>query len=135
MRLRPTLARAAAIALVATLVGGPSFAGTASISIDSVGGRKIAAGEVRGSLSGKVTVQGAAIPANAAPAPAPAAKPLVADAGDSLFTATNAWATLLGAGYGGVEPYTFAWTAAAGSIDGANAPTAQLRTGGVAPGI
>jgi hypothetical protein len=134
VRLRPTLARAAAIALVATLVGGPSFAGTASISIDSVGGKRIAAGEVRGSLSGKVLVQGAAVPANAAPAPAPVAKPLVADAGDSVFSATNAWATLLGAGFGGVEPYPFAWTATAGTIDGANAPTAQLRTGGVSPG-
>ena len=134
MRLRSALARVAATVLIAGLVGGPAFAGTASITIDSVGGKKISSGEVKGTLSGKVLVQGAAIPANAAPTPAPAAKPLAADAGDSTFSATNAWSTLLGAGYGGVEPYTFAWTATAGTIDGANAPTAQLRTAGVSPG-
>ena len=135
MRLRSIGARAAALALItATIAATPSFAGTASITIDAVGGRKIASGEVKGTLSGQVLVQGAAIPGNAAPAPDPAAKPLVADAGDSSFVASDGWATLLGAGYGGAEPYTFAWTTSAGTIDGANAPTAQLRPAGVAPG-
>jgi hypothetical protein len=134
VRLRSVVARAATFVLVTATIASPSYAGTASITIDAVGGRKIASGEVKGTLSGQVLVQGAAIPGNAAPAPDPVAKPLVADAGDSGFTASDSFTTLLGAGYGGVEPYRFAWSASAGTIDGADAPTAQLRTAGLAPG-
>jgi hypothetical protein len=119
--------------LIAGVVGSPSFAGTASINIDSVGGRKIANGQVKGTLFGDVLVQGTAIPAAAAPAPV-APRPLVADAGDSSYAAAGSLVTLLGAGFGGAEPYAFAWSSAAGTIDGATAPTAQLNTAGLAPG-
>jgi hypothetical protein len=133
VRLRSVVARAGAFALITATLVSPSAAGTASISIDAVGGRRIANGEVKGTLSGRVLVQGAAIPAGAAPAQ-PASAPLTADAGDSGFTASESFTTLLGAGFGGAEPYTFAWSASAGTIEGADAPTAQLRTTGVAPG-
>ena len=43
--------------------------------------------------------------------------------------------TLLGAGFGGSEPYTFAWTTPVGTIEGMDAPTAQLITTGVAAGV
>jgi hypothetical protein len=121
------------IALVSSLLAMPSAAGTASISIDSVGGRRIANGQVKGTLSGNVVVQGTAVPSSATATP-PAAKPLVADAGDSSFVGSGTPFTLLGAGFGGTAPYTFAWTASAGTIDGANSPTAQLNTAGVTGG-
>jgi hypothetical protein len=122
----------ATIALATLLSSGPGIAGTASISIDSVGGRKISNGEVKGALSGKTLVQGTAIPGSAAPAP-PAAKPLAADAGDSAFVAAGSPVTLLGAGFGGAEPYSFSWSTSAGTLDGANSATAQVGTAGLAP--
>jgi len=133
VRLRSAFARAAAVALITSVVSAPSFAGTASISIDAVGGKKIASGEVKGTLSGKVLVQGSAIPGSAAPT-APAARPLVADAGDSAYVGAGSPVTLLGAGFGGAEPYSFAWTTSAGTLEGASGPTAQVTTTGVAPG-
>ena len=128
------LARVAALFLIVSLVAGPAAdAGTASISIDSVGGNKIRAGSVSGSLRGGVLVQGTAIPGGATPS-APAAKPLVADAGDSSFVGGGGAVTLLGAGFGGTAPYTFAWTTTAGALTGADAPTAQISTTGIAAG-
>jgi hypothetical protein len=123
----------ATLGLVFALFPIASTAGTASISIDSVGGRRIANGQVRGTLSGKVVVQGTAVPGGATQS-APASKPLVADAGDSAFVGTDSAATLIGAGFGGTEPYTFAWTTTGGTIDGASSPTAQINTAALAPG-
>ena len=132
--MRGTLARAAVLALVASLVAGPAAnAGTASITIDGVGGRRIADGEVKGTLFGKTLVSGSAIPGAVAPS-APVARPLVADAGDSPYVASGSPATLLGAGFGGTEPYAFSWTTTAGTLTGASAATAQVDTTGVAPG-
>ncbi|MBI2773760.1 MAG: S8 family serine peptidase [Chloroflexi bacterium] len=122
-----------AIGLSSLLTIGPSVAGTASISIDSVGGNKIKNGAVQGTLFGKTLVSGTAIPGSVAPAP-PQAKPLVADAGDSGFVPSGGTVTLLGTGYGGTSPYSFAWTASAGALAGADAATAQVDTTSVAPG-
>jgi hypothetical protein len=131
--LRSFVARAAAFALTTAVVATPSVAGTASISIDSVGGRKIANGEVKGTLFGKTLVQGVAIPGAAAPSE-PVARPLVADAGDSPYVAAGSTATLLGAGFGGAEPYAFSWTTSAGTLSGADSATAQVDTAGVSAG-
>jgi len=76
--LRRHLAFIATIALSTLLTLGPSVAGSASISIDSVGGNKIKSGAVQGTLFGRTLVQGTAIPGSSAPTPAQA-KPLVAD--------------------------------------------------------
>jgi hypothetical protein len=130
---RPHLvARAMTFALIASLLSAPSLAGTSTITIDAVGGRRVTNGEVKGTLSGTVLVQGAAVPGSTASTPA--AKPLVADAGDSTFAPSGATVTLLAAGFGGVAPYTFAWTANAGVLAGADAPTAQIDTTGVPGG-
>src|SRR5687767_6603186 len=61
--------------------------------------------------------------------------PLVADAGDSPFVAIGKPATLMGMGSGGAEPYTFAWSWEAGTITGADAPTAELDTTGLKAGL
>ena len=106
---------------------------TASLSIQSVGGQQIRSGWVTSPLSGNVTVNGTAtLTADAPTAPAP--PPLVADAGDSGFVAVGEKATLLGSGFGGDEPYTFSWSSPVGTLQGADAATAQLDTAGVAPG-
>jgi hypothetical protein len=110
-----------------------ALAGTASIAIDRVGGRRVTNGEVTGQLRGKVLVTGAAVPGASTPTPPPA-KPLTADAGDSGFVSSGDTLTLLGSGYNGAAPYTFAWTSTAGAVVGANAATAQVDTTGVAPG-
>ena len=133
MGIRSAVARLAIGALLASLLAAPSSAATASIGIDGVGGHKIKNGVVSGTLSGNVLVQGTAVPSSAAPS-GTAAKPLVADAGDSAFVEQGAPAPLLGAGFGGVEPYRFAWTAGAGTVQGADAPTAQVDTTGLAAG-
>ncbi|MGH2450930.1 MAG: S8 family serine peptidase [Candidatus Limnocylindria bacterium] len=132
--MRSQLARALVAAFVIGITSVPSQAATASISIDSVGGRRIVNGAVAGTLFGKTLVEGTAVAAGIAPVEQPAAKPLVADAGDSAYVETGRRATLLGSGYGGAEPYTFSWTSAVGTVDGADAPTAQLDTTDVAPG-
>lgn len=133
MQLRIAAARVAATALVISILSGPSLAATASIEIDRVGGKRVVAGEVRGSLSGRVLVQGSAVPGAAAPTGS-VAKPLVADAGDSAYAAAGAPVTLLGAGFGGAEPYSFSWTSTAGTLEGASGATAQVTTTGVAAG-
>jgi hypothetical protein len=95
-----------------------------SITIDSVGGQSVVRGEVKTPLSGDVLVNGTAV--RALQDADPAARPLVADAGDTPYSPLGKPATLLGAGYGGAEPYMFSWTTSAGTLAGADAPTAQL---------
>jgi len=121
---------AAAVALF--LLAGPALAATASISVTTVGGQTVSGGTVKNPLSGTVTVNGTSSGSGGGGAPAP--KPLVADAGDSSFVKLGQPALLVGAGYGGVEPYTFTWSAASGSVDGADAPTARFDTTGLATG-
>ena len=127
-----TRAFVAGISLV-LVISSLALAATATLSIDTVGGQAVADGKVRSPLSGPVEVAGRASLEDAG-APAEEAKPLVADAGDSPFVAAGDPATLLGMGFGGAAPYTFAWTAEAGTIVGADAPTAQLDTSGLAAG-
>ena len=117
-----------------SLLASSALAVAPVLSIDSVGGKKVVNGEVKGSLNGKVLVQGTAIPSMPNQTPPPQPKPLVADAGDSGFAAVGERITLLGAGYGGKEPYTFSWSTPVGTVEGADAPTAQLITTGVQPG-
>lgn len=125
------------LATVAMLISiaaiGPAQAGTAVIEIDQVGGRSVRDAEVRGTLSGRTLVQGAAVPGSAAPDPV-VARPLVADAGDSGFAGAGTAVTLLGSGYGGTEPYSFSWTTTGGTLAGADSATAQVDTTGLAAG-
>jgi hypothetical protein len=127
---RRGLAIGAALTLFITSV---AMAATATLSIDSVDGQSVDRGRVRTPVSGAVEVSGGASLEDAAP-PADETTPLVADAGDSPFVAIGDPATLLGMGFGGAEPYTFAWSSDAGTIEGADAPTAQLDTSGLAAG-
>jgi hypothetical protein len=134
-RLRPFSGLASAVLLVAsvTALQTPALAGSASIAIDHVGGRTVVNGQVSGQLRGKALVTGAAVPGAAMP-PAPVAKPLTADAGDSGFVSSGDTVTLLGTGYNGTAPYRFAWTTTAGRLVGADAATAQVDTTGITPG-
>jgi hypothetical protein len=66
--------------------------------------------------------------------PTAPSKPLVADAGDSSFVSAGTPAYLVGAGFGGVEPYQFHWTATAGTLGAPDSPEALLDTTGMAPG-
>jgi hypothetical protein len=121
------------VLLVLILAVSPAGAAEPRLTIDSVGGKQVVNGTIQGTLSGKALVQGTAIP-EGVDQPPPQARPLVADAGDSGFALAGERLTLLGAGFGGKEPYHFAWTSAVGTLEGADAPTAQLITNGVAPG-
>ena len=129
-RLRGIAAALAALVLPVTVVS----AATPTIAITSVGGQTVSAGKVDRPLSGTVEVRGTASLDGESGGGGESARPLVADAGDSPFVETGEAATLLGAGFGGAEPYTFAWTSAAGVLAGADAPTAQLDTTGLAAG-
>lgn len=121
MRSRITLA---AISLLALAVAGTAFtASTATVAIGTVGGQKVVNGRVAKPITGTVEVTGTA---GLAQTGAPAAKPLVADAGDTPFVAAGEAATLLGSGFGGAAPYTFAWSSPVGTLAGADAATAQL---------
>ena len=111
----------------------PVSASPPRLTIDSVAGKDVVDGRIQGTLSGKVLVQGTALPAGVDPTE-PQPKPLVADAGDSGFALAGERITLLGSGFGGKEPYSFLWSSPVGTIEGADAPTAQLITNGVAPG-
>jgi hypothetical protein len=117
-RFRFPLVGLAALALVGTALTATS----ASVTIDTVGGQKVVSGQVSKQVSGNVSVAGRASLAGSATQ----SKPLVADAGDSAFTPVGEPATLLGSGFGGSEPYRFAWSTSAGTLAGADAPTAQL---------
>ena len=135
MRTKPILGIACAILFVTsvTVFQTAALAGTASISIENVGGRRVLNGEVPGQLKGKVLVTGTAVPGASMPS-APVAPPLTADAGDSGFVSSGDTVTLLGSGYNGTAPYRFAWTTTAGRLVGADSATAQVDTTGVAPG-
>ena len=133
--MRRTLVVMTTVAVLASVLAiGPANAGSAVIEIDQVGGRDVKAGEVKGKLFGKTLAEGIAIPSSAAP-DAPAARPLVADAGDSPFVASGSTAVLLGAGFGGTDPYAFSWSTTAGTLEGADSATALVDATGVAPGI
>ena len=121
------------VLLVLMLMVSPVLASEPTLDIDSVGGKQVVNGQIQGNLSGKVLVQGTALPGGV-DQPLPQVKPLVADAGDSGFALAGDRITLLGAGFGGQEPYTFAWSSPVGTLEGADAPTAQLVSAGVAPG-
>ena len=115
----------AGAALAALVLAGTAFpASSGSVKVTTVGGQTVKNGSVSKQVSGNVAVTGTA--ALAGQEAAPAAKPLVADAGDTPYSPLGQAATLLGAGYGGAEPYTFSWSASGGTLTGANAPTAQL---------
>ncbi len=127
--------RALALGLtLALIVSGIAFAATATLSIDSVGGQALKGGKVNSPVSGAVSVNGRASLEDAG-TPAAETTPLVADAGDSPFVAVGESAALLGAGFGGAAPYTFAWSSPAGTLTGADAPTAELDTTGLAAGL
>ena len=115
----------AGAALAALVLAGTAFpASSGSVKVTTVGGQTVKNGSVSKQVSGNVAVTGTA--ALAGQEAAPAAKPLVADAGDTPYSPLGQAATLLGAGYGGAEPYTFSWSTSGGTLTGANAPTAQL---------
>src|SRR5688572_28863217 len=78
--------------ITATLVPSAGYAGTASISIDSVGSHKVKDGQVAAALLGKTLVQGTAIPGGSTAEP-PVARPLVAEAGDSGYVASGTAST------------------------------------------
>jgi hypothetical protein len=73
-------------------------------------------------------------PGRSAPAVSPAA--LVADAGDSAFVQAGQVATLIGNGFGGTAPYSFAWSApaVAGTLRIDDQASAAVDTTGVGPG-
>src|SRR6185369_2642146 len=109
-----TLRGLAAAAVAVLMLAGPTLAATPSIAITSVGGQSASGGSVKDPVSGTVTVNGTSAGSGGG---APAPKPLVADAGDSSFVKVGQPALLVGAGFGGVEPYTFAWSAGSGAIE------------------
>ncbi len=125
---------AAAFVLPAAVPAQAATATPASLAVTEVDGVAVTDGAVRGALRGDVPVSGTATRGTPAESQAPAPQRLVADAGDSAFVAVGERAPLLGAGFGGTEPYTFAWTTGAGKLEGADAPTAALVTDGLEPG-
>jgi hypothetical protein len=121
--------------LAALLVGTTVAAAAPAISVSSVGGQVPRNGAVKDPLSGTVEVRGTGDAGSTGQGSAPAQAPLIADAGDSPFVPTGSNATLIGAGWGGSEPYAYAWSTEAGAIaEGASSATALLDTTGVAPG-
>jgi hypothetical protein len=114
-------------------LSGTATAATSSARIDihSVGDQEVRNGKAAQPISGTVPVSGTA----SADASAPRTEtPLVADAGDSSYVKAGERAALLGAGFGGAEPYTFRWSTDADSLEGANAATAALDTTGLTAG-
>jgi hypothetical protein len=128
-RLRSLGALALSLVVLAQTVAGA----TAGITVTSVGGQTVKSGAVKDPLSGTVDVRGTATLGTTSGGGA-ATTPLVADAGDSSFVKIGQPAYLVGTGFGGVEPYTYAWSATAGAIDGADVPTASFGTSGLTPG-
>ena len=130
IRVRSFAAGAVALLLIASTVA----AAAPAISVSSVGGQAVTNGQVKDPLSGTVEVRGTASLGTTGGG-TPAGPPLTADAGDSPFVPAGSKATLIGTGWGGTEPYTYAWTSQAGSIiEGGSSATALLDTTGVAPG-
>ena len=123
----------AAIAIATVFTASAVAAATPAISVGSVDGQTVRHGSVRDSLRGRVEVAGTAT--LGAGGASDVAAPLVADAGDSPFVQSGSMATLIGTGWGGQEPYAYAWSAAAGTIaEGADSATALVDTAGLAPG-
>lgn len=106
-------------------------AGASDVTIEQVGGQPVRDGAVRQPLGGVVDVSGTASTGAGGDAET---RELVADAGDSSFVRSGEPAPLLGAGFGGQEPYTFAWSTGRGSVEGADAATAALDTTGLPAG-
>lgn len=126
----------AAVAVVATssLLFTPGAAGAAddrppAIEIAQVGGQTVRDGQVPNAVSGQVGVHGTASTADE-----PTVQQLVADAGDSAFVGAGDRAVLLGSGYGGTAPYTFAWNTAHGALTAKNSSSTELKTEGLAAG-
>jgi PKD repeat protein len=118
----------AAVAVGLVTAAGAGGATSSSITIDTVDGKAVVGGRLKDPISGTVAVAGRAGASATQPATeAPQPKPLVADAGDTPLVPVGTAATLLGAGFGGAEPYTFTWSAPVGTLVGADAPTAELR--------
>src|SRR5918992_310019 len=127
-------ARAIVAVCLALLVPASTFAADpASISITSVDGQPVSRGTVRRPISGNVQVTGTASLSGSGAGQA-ATSPLVADAGDSSFVKIGQPAYLVGAGFGGDAPYSFAWSTTAGALQGADGAEALLDTTGLAPG-
>jgi hypothetical protein len=124
----------AAVAVAVTAAGvvvavPPAEATTGGIAVTSVGGQQVRDGAVPRPVSGAVDVLGSA---QLGDPPAPPARPLVADAGDSPFVTAGARAVLVGAAFGGTAPYSWRWTSPVGSLTGADSASAELDTTGVA---
>jgi hypothetical protein len=66
---------------------------------------------------------------------APTVAPLVADAGASPVVLQGDDAVVMGAGWGGVEPYTFAWSTEAGTVRTPSNYATGIDTTDVEPGI
>ncbi|HCT76523.1 MAG TPA: hypothetical protein DGT23_08030 [Micromonosporaceae bacterium] len=118
--------------LVLSMTSGVQAAASSSVVIKKVGGQTVKRGQVPSPLSGNVTATGTAVPSSTPPAPAP--KPLVADAGDSPFVALGDRAVLLGSAFGGSAPYRFAWSTKNGTLIGADNSSAELDTTGLSAG-
>ena len=134
--MRPVQPRAIALSLV-LVVALPltALAAGGSLTVDSVGGQSVENGKVKKPLSGQVQVTGrAAIDGGGGGDGGTTVASLTADAGDSPFVDAGTPATLIGAAFGGEEPYSWAWTASAGTLTGADAATAELDTTGLAAG-
>ena len=127
--------RSIAAATMALIVMASSVAAaTPAISVATVNGQAVQDGSVKDPLTGNVDVRGSATLGTAGGGGEPNA-PLVAEAGDSPFVAAGSPATLIGAGWGGQEPYSFAWSTSAGTIsEGADSATALVDTTGLAAG-
>jgi hypothetical protein len=127
-------ARVIVAVCVALLMPGSTIGADAgSISITTVDGQQVSGGRVKREISGNVEVTGTAALYGSAGGQT-AADPLVADAGDSSFVKIGQPAYLVGAGFGGDAPYTFAWSATAGTLQGADGAETLLDTTGLAPG-
>lgn len=100
------------------------------VEITTVNGQPVDGGQVEEPLSGEVRVEGTTGGLQAVPEP----QSLVADAGDSAFVAAGEEAVLLGAAYGGTEPYTFAWSTQHGKLSHPMSSSTELDTAGLEPG-
>lgn len=131
LAVRSAVAAVLALALTAGLVLGAD----PGVRIETVDGRAVGSdGRLDGPVSGTVRVTGTAVPGGGSGSGAPARTPLVADAGDSSFVKVGQPAYLVGAGFGGLEPYTFQWSSDAGTLVAADAPEAILDTTGMSVG-
>ena len=121
-----------AASFAAVLAAGPVLAASPSISISTVGGQQVNGGALKDPVTGNVTVTGTSVSGSGGQA---TPDPLIADAGDSPFVPSGDRGLLLGAAWGGTQPYSFSWSSPVGSfVDGSTGATGLLDTTGVAPG-